>query len=192
MKRLKQQFAFLNELEKLKTVSRKNLTLDNARPENSAEHSWHVTAMASILLEESHGIDRLKVLKMLLFHDVAEIYAGDTFLFDREEKEHIHAKEKKALAKLVNLLPWDQRTEIGRLWLEFEDGKTKEAKYARSLDALQPLMSHLLTAPEGYNPYGLTARQVWEKKEFIKESAPEFWPVAEETIRKSVERGLYD
>ncbi|MDK2865935.1 MAG: hypothetical protein PWP51_755 [Clostridiales bacterium] len=131
MNRLNMQINFINEIEKLKTVKRQNLTLDNQRQENSAEHSWHLV----------------------------EIYDGDTFLFD--EKTRLEASKKEV------------------------------AKFARSLDALQPVLNYLITAPENCNPYDLKAEDVIKKKAFIQQHTPKLWSVVEDAISESIKKGLY-
>lgn len=194
MEDLHRQIDFILETEKLKTVKRQNMTLDNGRPENSAEHSWHLAVMALVLFETagSYRLDRFRVIKMLLVHDLAEIYAGDTWLFDDEERENAAVKEKTALEKLLGLLPEVQADELMSLWGEFETGKSAEAQFARSLDALQPLLTHLRIAPDGFNPWHLKAETVLSKKRFIEKAAPALWPLVEQTVQKSIERGLYE
>ncbi len=193
MNRLEKQISFIKEIEKLKTVKRQNSTLDNNRPENSAEHSWHLAMMAMLLMDSAkdENIDQLKVIKMLLVHDLVEIYAGDAFLFDEEERSEAHKKEETALIKLTSLLPEDQANEIEDLWMEFEQKKTEESKFADSLDALQPLLNHLQTAKENDNPHGIKIEQVYEKKKKILTNTPKLWDIAEDTIKKSEKRGLY-
>jgi len=194
MNRLDKQINFINEIEKLKVVKRQNLTLDNKRQENSAEHSWHLAMMAMTLLEQcqSPEVNQLRVIKMLLIHDLVEIYDGDTFLYDDEARSIASQKEELALIKLVSLLPEDQADEFTKLWYEFELSETEDAKFAGSLDALQPLLNHLITAPNNYNPHNIKVEKVIQRKELIKRNTPKLWSIVEETISKSVEKGLYD
>lgn len=194
MNRLEKQIHFINEIEKLKTVKRQNLTLDDNRQENSAEHSWHLAMMAMMLIEQcqSSEVDQLRVIKMLLIHDLVEIYDGDTFLFDDEARRIARKKEALALEKLASILPEDQATELKALWNEFELNESEEAKFATSLDALQPLLNHLITSPRNYNPHNLEVKRVIQKKENIKLNTPKLWSIVEETIKKSVEKGLYN
>lgn len=194
MERLKKQIDFINEAEKLKTIKRQNITLDNLRPENSAEHSWHLAIMAMVLMEQSRtsDLDQFKVIKMLLIHDIVEISAGDTFLYDEDKREEAHENERIALEKLGAILPLDQGQELIELWNEFELGESEEARFARSLDALQPLLNRLITAPENHNPHGITNQKVMEKKSFIQNYTPKLWPIVEETVKQSVAKGLYE
>lgn len=193
MNRLQMQIAFIDELEKLKAVHRQNLTLDQGRPENSAEHSWHLALMAFILSEysKSNQLDMLRVIKMLLIHDVVEIYDGDTFLFDDEARNHALVKEREALEKVLSLLPEDQASDMKNLWCEFEAGQTEEAQFALALDALQPVLNHRLTGIKDYNPHKLTVSRIISKKQVIKKYTPDLWTLVETALSESVDRGLY-
>ena len=192
MDRLKAQIQFINELEKLKTIKRHNLTLDGQRPENSAEHSWHLALMIPILIEYSEvKLDELKVIKLLLVHDLGEIYTGDTWLYDEQGKTDSYSRELKSLERLCDHLPKDQKTLILDLFYEFESQQTEEAKFAKAIDAIQPLINHLRIAPAGYNPDNISQQQVFQRKAFIKEYAPKLWQLVENLIQESVDKGLY-
>ena len=191
--RLRSQINFLNEIEKLKLVSRRNKTIDRSRAENSAEHSWHVAIMAMILVEhtDSHGLNLLRVLKMLLIHDLVEIHAGDTWAYDASSTQNQEQRERDSAHKLFSLLPGDQRDELNALWREFEDRKTPEARFAASLDALQPLTNHLLSgSPEDDHPLPACA-DVVNRKSHIASSSKSLWGYAQEIIEESARRGLY-
>ncbi|MEM0993689.1 MAG: HD domain-containing protein [Bacteroidota bacterium] len=193
MKTLEGQIEFINELEKLKTVKRRNLTLDGRRPENSAEHSWHLAMMVPILASYNKSeVDQLKVIKMLLIHDLGEIYVGDTWVFDKSNKDEIHRKELEAFKQLISHLPPDQRAELLGLFTEFEAQASNEAKFAKVLDAIQPLINHLYVTDKNENPDRIKVSMVLEKKAFIKDYAPKLWSLVEETINKSVQKGLYE
>lgn len=193
MQRLDKQIEFIKEIEKLKTITRQNLTLDNQRHENSAEHSWHIAIMAMLLSEHSQSpeLDQLRVIKMLLIHDLVEIYAGDAFLYDEHARKLAKENEPIALEKLVSILPEDQAEEFITLWNEFEEGKTPEAQFATSLDALQPLLNHSITAPDNHNPHNLSKKEITAKKAFINDNTPKLWAVAEDAINKCVDKGLW-
>lgn len=190
---LRKQILFINELEKLKLVYRQNGVLDKSRPENSAEHSWHIALMAILLQEHSsaNNIDILKVVKMLLIHDIVEIDTGDTFLYDEENRNNAHIKEEKAALRIFGLLPKKQQEEFIALWNEFEKRKTPEAQFAASMDGLQPLLNRLITTEQNENPHKMTKSAVINNKKFIKDTAPQLWEVAEDVIEKSVDKGLY-
>jgi len=189
---LEQILRFVSELEKLKCVHRQNRTLDSNRWENSAEHSWHVALMA-VLFERyfPEEVNLLKVVKMLLIHDVVEIDVGDTFLYDEEAKAQAKQGERQAAERIFGLLPIRQKEEFLGLWQEFECRDTVDAQCAAALDALQPLINHVITQKENQNPYELTKTQITQKKEFIKNISEEIWEVAKTQIDKATERGLY-
>ncbi|MGI9282466.1 MAG: HD domain-containing protein [Endozoicomonas sp.] len=182
------RFHFLKEIEKLKTVTRGNRTLDD-RFENSAEHSWHVALMA-VLLEDysSESLDILKVVKMLLIHDIVEIDAGDTWLYSEDQADK-QIVENEAADRIFNMLPDSVAIEYRMLWDEFEARVTDEAKYAAVIDAIQPLLNHVLTgSPEtGVIP----VKQVMSRKAFIKDFAPALWGHVASLIEESVEKGFY-
>lgn len=192
LERLQQQLAFTNELEKLKATHRNNRTLDAYRFENSAEHSWQGALMALVFREYiPEEVNLEKVMSMLLIHDLGEIYAGDTFIFDDLGKSDSYDREFESLKISLDKLPSDQQDTFLKLWQEFETGVSIEAKYARVLDALVPLLNHLEVAQPHDNPHGLTKSQVIAKKSFIQETSENLWELAQEVIDQSVAKGLY-
>ena len=192
LERLQPQLAFTNELEKLKATHRNNRTLDAYRFENSAEHSWQGALMALVFREYiPEEVNLEKVMSMLLIHDLGEIYAGDTFIFDDLGKSDSYDREFESLKISLGKLPSDQQDTFLKLWQEFETGVSIEAKYARVLDALVPLLNHLEVAQPHDNPHGLTKSQVIAKKSFIQETSENLWELAQEVIDQSVANGLY-
>lgn len=182
--------VFMRELEKLKTVTRQNRTLDPGRQENSAEHSWH-TAVIALLMKDylSQDTDINRVVKMILIHDVVEIDTGDTYLYDEEKRRQAVHKEAIAAERLFGLLPEPHGSEFLALWQEFEARQTPEARAAAAFDALQPLVNHHVTG--NGNPRGMTRTKVTEKKLFIKGVSPALWTLAEHLIDKCVDMGLF-
>ena len=191
MSNLKNSVDFIKEIEKLKSVTRFNRTLDG-RFENSAEHSWQ-GAIAAIVLQDYYPekLKMEKVISMLLIHDLGEIYAGDTWVFDDEKKVHSHDRELESIEKTMSILPEEKYLNMKNLWLEFEKGQSGEARYARVIDALVPLINHLEVSQLNYNPDNISADMVLEKKKFIKSESEELWKLTEDLIQESVERGLY-
>ena len=191
MRNLKNSVDFIKEIEKLKAVTRFNRTLDG-RFENSAEHSWQ-GAIAAMVLQDYYPekLDMEKVIPMLLIHDLGEIYAGDTWVFDDEKKVHSHDRELESIEKTMSLLPEEKYLNMKNLWLEFEKGQSAEARYARVIDALVPLINHLEVSEFNYNPDNISADMVLEKKKFIKSESEELWKLTEDLIQESVEKGLY-
>jgi putative hydrolases of HD superfamily len=190
---LYQKIEFFSEIEKLKIIYRQNGVLGNQRKENSAEHSWHIAIMAILLADHSlyKNLDILKVLKMLLIHDIVEIDAGDTFLYNDIARKDAHEIENKAAQRIFGLLPQLFRDEFMELWLEFEQKDTNEAKYANSIDGFQPLLNHYITRNENDNLFDVSRTKVIAKKEFIKEASPDLWEMGLEIIDKSVLKGIY-
>lgn len=192
--KLQRRIAFLSEIEKLKVVYRQNSVINGTRAENSAEHSWHIAIMAMLLLDhlDDHNIDILKVIKMLLIHDIVEIDHGDVFLYDKKGNETKDQNERLTARRIFGLLPDDDSKEYMDLWEEFERRDTKESKYAASIDGLQPLLNHYLTKGIGIKKHNLKTSQIIEKKKYIKDSSEELWMYALELIKKSEILGLYE
>ena len=191
MSNLKNSVDFIKEIEKLKSVTRFNRTLDG-RFENSAEHSWQ-GAIAAMVLQDYYPekLKMGKVISMLLIHDLGEIYAGDTWVFDDEKKLHAHDRELESIEKTMSLLPEATYVNMKNSWLEFEKGQSPEARYARVIDALVPLINHLEVSEVDYNPDHIRSEMVLEKKKFIKSESEELWKLTEELVQESVEKGLY-
>ena len=139
--RIEKQFAFIKEIDKEKFIERQTLLNGGKRKENDAEHAWHMALMTILLSEYSNEeIDVLKTVTMLLLHDIVEIDAGDTYCYDEEGKKTQHEREQRAADRIFGLLPEDQCEKLKNLWLEFEEGETAEAKFAHTMDNIQPLM----------------------------------------------------
>lgn len=190
--RLHDQMKFIFEIEKLKVVYRQNGILGGSRQENSAEHSWHISIMAIILQEYSkENIDILKVIKMLVIHDLVEIYTGDTFLYDSVARENIKSAERDAANKIFGLLPDDQKSDFILIWNEFENRETPEANYAFVMDNLQPILNHYYTDNQNIKGKKLTKSQIIKKKEFINDFSEDLWQFALEIIDESIKNGLY-
>ena len=182
---------FIKEIEKLKSVTRFNRTLDG-RFENSAEHSWQ-GAIAAIVFQDYYPekLNMEKVISMLLIHDLGEIYAGDTWVFDDKKRVHSHDRELESIKKTMSILPEEKYLNMKESWLEFEKGQSAEARYARVIDALVPLINHLEVSECNYNPDNISSDMVLEKKKFIKSESEELWKLTEELVKKSGEKGLY-
>ena len=191
MSDLNHTVEFIKEIEKLKSVTRFNRTLDG-RFENSAEHSWQ-GAVAAMVFQDYYPekLNMEKVMFLLLIHDLGEIYAGDTWVFDDEKKLHSHDRELESIEKTMSILPEEKYLQMKNSWLEFEKGQSAEARYARVIDALVPLINHLEVSELNYNPDNISADMVLEKKKFIKSESEELWKLTEDLIQESVEKGLY-
>lgn len=190
--RLFKQIEFITEIDRLKNIFRQNVVIGTTRNENDAEHSWHMAAMAVILSEYSahKNLDILKVLKLILVHDLVEIDAGDTFCYDEKGLEDKAEREEKAAQHLFKLLPEDQAQEIYSLWREFEELSTPEAGFAACLDRLQPLILNYNTNGHTWQKPGVTSEKVIKRNRMLEEHAPELWRLAEEIIETSIEKGI--
>lgn len=188
---LLQQIAFIKEIDKLKYIQRKTRLFNSDRNENDAEHSWHLAIMAIVLAEHANApIDILKVIKMVLIHDIVEIDAGDTFIYDTQ-KNHSNADEERLAAnRIFGLLPQEQASELIAIWEEFEAGETNEAKFARTMDRLEPLLQNTSNNGGTWNEFGVDYSKVYAKKSIMKEGSETIWNYAEKLINESVEKGI--
>lgn len=170
--RLKKQIDFILEIDKMKNLYRQTYVLHEERKENDAEHSWHLAIMAFMLSEYSNqSIDVLKIMKMVLIHDIVEIDAGDTYCYDEKGYSTKSEHEEAAAQRIFGLLPEDQRDEYYSLWREFEDSETNEARFAAILDRLQPLMLNYTKKGISWKEHGIYKEQVLNRnKEYFSES----------------------
>lgn len=159
--RLRKQLDFMIELDKMKNLYRQTYVLHEDRKENDAEHSWHLAILAMLLSEYSdEPVDVLRVIKMVLVHDVVEIDAGDTYCYDSEGYKSKAEREEKAAQRIFGLLPDDQREEFYALWREFEDSETADARFAAVLDRLQPLTLNYTKGGISWQEHGIRREQV--------------------------------
>jgi len=164
--------------------------IDDRRQENDAEHSWHLALMAIFLSEHANqpDLDMLKVVKMVIIHDLVEIYAGDTFCYNYEAAKDKNERETAAAQKIFGLLPKDQRLEFRSLWDEFEEVQSAEARFAAALDRLQPLLLNFHTEGAAWKKHGVTRSQVIERNRHIAKGSAELWDYAKWLIDESVKR----
>ncbi len=191
---LDEQLAFILEAEGLKQIFRQTLLPGDYRAENDAEHSWHLSLMAVLLSEHAcePSLDLLRVLKMLLIHDIVEIDAGDTFAYDEAANADKEQREQAAADRLFNLLPSPQDTDMRALWDEFEARQTPEARYAAALDRFQPLLLNFHTQGAAWRRHGVKKAQVIARNEHIGEGAPALWEYARKLIDEAVARGYLE
>ncbi len=189
--RLVQQIGFLVEVDKLKQVLRQTWLMDQSRRENDAEHSWHVSLLAVLLVEHAAepGLDLLRVVKMLLIHDLVEIDAGDTFAYDEVGALDKAEREQRAAQRIFGLLPPDQAAILRALWDEFEARQTPEARYAAALDRFQPILHNYVTQGKAWRQHGITLQQVLTRNRHMAEGAPALWEYAESLARDAVRKG---
>lgn len=190
MDRLKQQISFILEIDKVKSIFRQSLIADKSRYENDAEHSWHLAIMAFLLSEHiSEKIDLLKVIKMVLMHDLVEIDAGDTYCYDEKAKQDKREREERCAERIFAMLPENQCKEMYELWEEFELMETPEAKYAVALDRLQPVLLNYAAEGLSWKKHGIHIDQVLERNSRIQDSSEIIWKYMEELLNDAVKRG---
>ena len=189
--RLQKQMAFILKADEEKFIERKTLVSSGERFENDAEHAWHMALMCVLLSEYANEpIDVFKTVKMILIHDIVEIESGDTYAYDGAGKATQHERELKAADKLYNILPEDQAKEYFNLWLEFEEQKTAEAKFARSMDNVQPNMLNNATDGEMWKRNKIKLSQVLKRNEPTKYGSETLWNFQyNQLIRPNVDKG---
>ena len=181
--RLGRQVAFLAEADKLKTILRRTPIAEGSRPENSAEHSWHLVLAAMTLAEYAPpGVNLRRVLELLTIHDLVEIDAGDTFAYDTAAYETKAARELAAAERIFGLLPPDQRAWFRACWDEFEANHTLEAKYANALDRFQALLLNMKSGGGSWRTYRISRADVLRRMEPVRADLPQLWPLVVEVI----------
>lgn len=188
--RLKQQMDFILELDKLKRITRQTYLYGGDKKENDAEHSWHLALMAMLLNEYSNEpVDTLRVISMVLIHDVIEIDAGDTYAYDEAGNTTKREREEKAAKRIFGMLPDDQESLMWELWEEFEAFETPESKFANVLDRMQPLMLNDATDGKAWLEHDVAKRQIINRNARVHEGSEEIWEWMQEIINKNVDLG---
>ena len=188
--RLDRQLRFTAEIDKMTGIYRRTMLLSKERRENDAEHSWHIAVMALLFKEycvEEPSVER--AIKMLVVHDLVEIYAGDTFAYDDKGNEDKEAREAAAADKLFSQIPPEQGQEIRSLWEEFDAMETTDSKYAACLDRLQPFLHNTLTEGFTWVESGTNRAKVEKRMHIIKEFMPEVYTWIEKNLDNAVEKG---
>ena len=183
---------FILEADRLKNVHRQTLVHNGGRPENSAEHSWHL-AMAVMVFQKlaPQDLDLNKAIKMALLHDIVEIDAGDTFVYDDMSSKKI--KEAEALERLMGLLPEEIASEFKNIWLEFEEGVSIESKYVSALDRFLPMYSNYLNQGHSWKNHNISSTRVIAKNQPpILAGLPQLWETAKIMIEESIQSGHLD
>ncbi len=189
--RLKKQFAFFQEIDKEKEIFRQTYLADASRKENDAEHAWHMAIMTVLLSEYANEeIDVLKTVTMLLIHDIVEIDAGDTYAYDPEGKKTQKERERKAADRIFHLLPDDQADKMYELWEEFEAQQTPEAKFARTMDNIQPMMLNDASNGLSWDEHQVKLSQILKRNERTADGSEQIWEYAkEEFLQKNIQAG---
>lgn len=190
-KRLLKDIEFIVELDKMKSILRQTSLINEDRREDDAQHSWHISVMAMILSEYTNKkVDVYKVIKMLLTHDLVEIYAGDTFCYDKIGNSDKKEREIAAAEKIFGMLDGDKGKELRELWDEFEDMETPEALFAASMDRLQPMLNNYHNNGGTWKKFNVEKSDIYKRIDPVKESSDELWNYVEYILNSAVEKGF--
>ena len=188
--RLKKQLDFILEIDKAKNILRQTHLSGHGRQENDAEHSWHMAVMAILLREYANEeVDVLRVITMLLIHDLVEIDAGDTYAYDDKGNESRPERERRAAERIYGLLPEDQGAQLRALWEEFEAYESPEAKYAHMLDNFQPLLLNDSNQGGDWRAHGVKKSQIHKRNEKTEQGSREIWSYMQELIQRNIDEG---
>lgn len=188
--RMRKQIEFALLMDKQKNIFRQNHLADNSRRENDAEHSWHMAVMAYLFREYANeNIDISKVILMCLIHDVVEIEAGDTYAYDEEAKKSQREREEIAKKHIFGMLPSDQGRELDALFDEFEAQETAEARFAKAMDNLQPVLLHEANGGEDWKEHEVTKEQIMRRQEKTRRGSEELFEVIKDIIDKHIAEG---
>lgn len=188
--RVEKQMEFIVEMDKTKQIVRQTYLADASRKENDAEHAWHLAMMAYLLREHANTeIDVAKTMMMVLIHDLVEIDAGDTYAYDEKGNADKREREVQAADRIFPILPPDQAEEMRALWEEFESDKTPEAKFAHTLDRIQPILLNDASGGKSWREHGVTVDKVLKRNEYTKDGSEVLWDYAKKCIDKNVELG---
>jgi len=191
-RRVKQQIAFILEADKLKNVIRRNYLADDSRRENTAEHTWHTTLMALLLFEHAENreeLDLLHIIRMITIHDLVEIEAGDTFMFDEEGNRNKFDRENQAAKKIFSMLPYDQGKEYYDLWLEFEKEESSNAIFAASVDKIMPVLLNARSKGTSWREAEITSDKVLETLKIIGKGPKKIEDLLKELVIESLKKG---
>ena len=191
MERLDKQFDFIREIDKEKEIYRQTYLSSKNRTENDAEHAWHMAIMTILLGEYANeSIDVLKTVTMLLIHDIVEIDAGDTYAYDEAAKATQEEREQRAADRIFALLPKDQGEKLYALWREFEEQKTPEAKFARTMDNIQPMMLNAATDGKAWTEHQVKLSQILKRNAHTADGSQILWDYAKENfLQTNLEAG---
>lgn len=191
MDRLERQLSFLMEIDKQKEIIRQTYLADGSRKETDAEHAWHMAVMCMVLSEYANEpIDVAKTVMMLLTHDLVEIDAGDTYAYDVQGNATKRDRELKAADRIYGLLPEEQRDYLRALWDEFEAMETPEAKFANTLDKIQPVLLTDRAKGKSWLEHGVRKEQILGRNARTHEGSEVLWSHVRKLIEKNIEGGF--
>ncbi len=181
---------FIQELDKLKRILRQSVIYDQSRRENTAEHSWHLsTAVLALSRHSNRPFNLERALKMALVHDVVEIDADDTFVYDTVKLATKYEREQKAAVRIFGLLPQDIGNELKELWEAYELQDCPESQFVASLDRLLPMIANFNSEGHSWKKHGIRSHQVIARNCVIEKGSKTLWAYAQNLIQESVKRG---
>lgn len=189
---LKSQIDFIIEVDKMKNIERRTRVIENLKRESDAEHSWHVALIANMFYDYAAQKDRIdiaRVTKMLLVHDLVEVYAGDTFAYDAKGYEDKLQREQNAAVKIFGFLPENQREEYNNLWVEFDEEQTADAQYAAAIDRIQPIINNYKTDGYTWREGNVKLSQVYARQELVRIAIPPLWEFVEQVLAEAIQKG---
>lgn len=190
MTRLEQQISFIVEIDKVKNIFRQTYLADKNRKENDAEHSWHIALMAILLQEYAEEpVDVLRVMTMVLIHDLVEIDAGDTYAYDEDGIATKRERELRAAERIFGILPEDQGQYFRELWDEFEDYQTADSKYAHLLDNFHPLLLNHASGGASWVEHEVKKAQIYKRNDRIEETSKVIWEYMKSVIDTNISNG---
>ena len=191
MSSLHDRLAFFVAVDALKTTSRANWIYSEARTESVAEHVWHTTLLAMLLADAApHDINHDHVRDLLTIHDLVEVYAGDTVLWDEVSPDDVEAREIAAGERLIRMLPESQKERFDLLWREFQSQETSDARWARAIDALHPMVMSWFPGAPGHANKTLTPTKILTRKRPFLEPFPALWDLACWLVQQAVDQRL--
>ncbi|MDF2884587.1 MAG: phosphohydrolase [Clostridiaceae bacterium] len=189
--RFNKQIEFITEIDKVKEILRNTVLMDASRRENDAEHMWHMAVGILVFSEYANeqNLDLLKVLKMVLVHDIVEIDAGDTFAYGNADCNVVAACEQKAAQRIFGLLPEDQSIEFIEIWKEFEQSETKEARFAKAMDSFMPILHNYSTNGLQWQKHNVSSERVLTRNSRIEKGSEELWEYIKDIMKDAVQKG---
>ena len=190
MERFKKQLDFILEIDKEKEIYRQTHLKGYKRQENDAEHAWHMAIMIYLLKEYANEeFDVAKSMMMALIHDIVEIDAGDTYAYDTKNLATQEEREEKAANRIFGMLPDEQKKEMLDLFYEFEEGKTPEAKFAKTMDNFQPILLNDSNNGKDWRVHQIKKSQVVNRQKSSQLGSKDIWEYTSELIERNVKKG---
>lgn len=185
------RLAFFLATDALKTTARANWVYSEARFETVAEHNWHALLLAMLFADAApEGVDHNRVRDLLIVHDLVEVYAGDTPIWDDVAVATEAERERQAGERLMAMLPDDVFPRFDPLWREYQAQQTPEAWFARAIDTLHPVIMAWSGGAHGHANPDITPSRLLERKCSTIEAYPVLWGLVMRILQDAVDRGM--